>query len=158
MGPPKPPLLAVTTEVGSQAVSLAWNPPEATAQELQDIRGYRVYRDGACVYDGDRSLGWRDNGPLKGSKVYQYAVATVNHQNAESAERACVTATTNTPGKPGPPTWLKVTKTSQEFISLSWAPPQDLGGASVTCYNVWRNGAYITTVVGRDVDTGKDRD
>lgn len=160
---PKPPALVVSTEIGSTTVCLSWNPPEG--MDPSEIGGYIVFRDGAEVQRGDKALGWVDKG-LKGNMKYTYEVATVNVQGTVSPKCLGLSVKTNMPGKPGPPAWLKVSGTSQEFIELSWKPPMDLGGASVTAYNIWRSGPdshpstaeCIGTIIGRDPETGRDKD
>jgi len=161
--PPKAPALVVATEVGSTTACLSWNPPEG--MEEAEIGGYQVYRNGASVYRGDRALTWVDKG-LKGNVEYSYTVSTINVQGNESQKCLATTVKTNVPGKPGPPAWLKVSATGQDFVELTWKPPIDLGGASVTAYNIWRampdqhpsTAECVGTIIGRDVETGQDKD
>mmetsp|Transcript_12094 Transcript_12094/g.34559 ORF Transcript_12094/g.34559 Transcript_12094/m.34559 type:complete len:748 (+) Transcript_12094:73-2316(+) len=163
LSPPKAPTLVVASEVGSTTVALSWNPPEG--MEPSEIGGYIVYRDGEKVYKGDAGLTWVDSG-LKGNQEYTYEVATVNVQGTESPKCLSTTVRTNMPGKPGPPAWLKVSATAPDFVQLFWKAPLDHGGASVTAYNIWRRAPdtdastseCVGTVIGRDVETGKDRD
>uniref|UniRef100_A0A7S3RCW7 Fibronectin type-III domain-containing protein n=1 Tax=Strombidinopsis acuminata TaxID=141414 RepID=A0A7S3RCW7_9SPIT len=162
LSPPRPPQFAVATEVGSTMVSLSWNPPKD--MDPSEIGGYAVYRDGEQVHKGDATLMWVDKG-LKGCIEYVYEVATVNVQGTESDKCGGLTVKTNIPGKPGPPAWLTVAGTSPEHINLTWKPPQDLGGASVTAYNVYRgapdshpsSAMCVGMVIGRDPNTGSDR-
>lgn len=155
--PPKPPVLVVASEVGGSAIHLSWNPPDATAQEVDEIRGYRVYRNGEKVHDADRSMTWV-NGGLKGNTEYTFEVASVNLQGIESVGRAQFSVRTNLPGRPGPPVFLKVSGNSSDFVELSWQPPRDLGGASVTAYNVYRDGVFSGLLLSRDPHTGRDRE
>jgi hypothetical protein len=119
----------------------------------------------ATRVDGGSTLSWEDTG-LKGGVTYKYEVSTLNIQGSESGKCDSMNVTTNVPGKPGPPAWLKVTGNGADFVDLSWKMPQDLGGASVTAYRVFRNlpdahagsAECVGTVVGRDPATGEDRE
>jgi hypothetical protein len=162
--PPKAPAFVVAGEVGNTSVSLSWNPPEGF--DPSDISCYHVYRDTALVYKAvGSSMSWVDAG-LKGGVTYSYEVSSLNSQGAESSKCTPIEVTTNVPGKPGPPAWLKVAGHSTNFIELTWKPPQDLGGASVTAYRVFRNepdanpanAECVHTVIARDANTGVDRE
>merc|ERR1719356_2047877 len=86
---------------------------------------------------------------------YTFSVTMVNEDGLESEGQA-VEATTGSPGKPSAPVHLQVTSHDKDHISLMWAPPKDIGGASVTAYHVFRDGTAVATVVGRNPDTGED--
>lgn len=135
LDPPKAPALVTATSVLSTSVHLSWNPPEDGS--MDDISGFRVYRDGKLVHTGGNSLSWVDEG-LKGCTEYAYEVASLNEQGTESPKCVGISVKTNTPGKPGPPAWLKVKSFGSDFVELQWNVPQDLGGASVTAYNIYR--------------------
>lgn len=158
--PPKPPKLAVVNGVGPTSVELAWNPPEVET----GIACYRIYQEsegGGYNQKEPEPIGEaRDRRylvqGLKGSLTFNFKITTVNEDGAES-DGITVQATTSSAGKPSPPTFLQVTSVSTDQITLSWAPPQDIGGASVTAYHVFRNGSAVDTIIARDPDTGVDK-
>jgi len=135
LDPPKPPALVTATNVLSTSVHLSWNPPEDGG--MDELSGFNVYRNNQLVHKGDKSLAWVDDG-LKGCTEYVYEVSSFNLQGTESPKCLGITVKTHTPGKPGPPAWLKVNSFGNDFVELQWNVPQDLGGASVTAYNIYR--------------------
>lgn len=163
--PPKAPAFIVAGEVGNTSVALSWNPPEGI--DPADIGCYHVYRDGALVHkaSGGQTLTWVDSG-LKGGMTYSYEVSSLNVQGSESQKCTPAQVTTNVPGKPGAPAWLKVARHGADFVELTWKPPQDLGGASVTAYRIFRGAPdanpaaaeCVDTLIARDASTGRDRD
>jgi alpha-amylase len=134
-------------------VELAWNPPDVE----EGVAGYRVYQEGITEQVAEASAKLRSCtiSGLKGAMAYTFMVSTLNEDGDES-ERIAVEATTHAPGKPGPPTFLQATSHGTDHIALSWAPPRDIGGASVTAYHVFRDGQAVDCIVSRDPETGED--
>jgi len=161
LSPPKPPTLVVATEVGSTTVCLSWNPPDGMPES--EIGGYWIYRNDVVVHKLGVTRNLKDE-KLKGAVEYKYEVSAVNVQGTESEKCDAIIVKTNVPGKPGPPAWLKVAATSPNFIELTWKPPMDLGGASVTAYSIYRSlqsqpeatAECVGTVISRDAD-GQDK-
>lgn len=57
---------------------------------------------------------------------------------------------------PSAPTFLQIASHGTDHITLSWSPPKDTGGASVTAYHVFRDGVAVDTLVSRDPETGEN--
>lgn len=151
--PPLPPNLVVVHAVGPAAVELAWNPPN----DEDGLVGYRIYHAENSKPVGQTSVDVRNFTAtlLKGATKYSFVVTAINEDEVESPGTS-VEATTSTPGKPSAPTFLQVVSHSTEHIALSWAPPHDMGGASVTAYHVFRDGIAVDTVFGRNPETDED--
>jgi len=152
--PPRPPCLAVVGGTGPASVELAWNPPDVE----EGVAGYRVYQEDTTEQVAEASANQRSCtiSGLKGSTTYTFYISTLNEDGVES-DKIVVEATTHAPGKPGPPTFLQATSHGSDHVALSWAPPRDIGGASVTAYNVFRDGQAVDCVVSRDAETGEDQ-
>jgi len=158
--PPRKPQLIVIDGIGPSSLKLAWNPPD----EEDGLAGYRIYGMTEAFPTPDpKSLVGQTNGDirsytvtgLKGSRKYTFLVTTVNEDGIES-DCVSVEGTTTQPGRPSAPTFLQVTSHGVDHVALSWQPPQDIGGASVTAYHVFRDGKAVDTVVSRNTETGED--
>mmetsp|Transcript_6183 Transcript_6183/g.14777 ORF Transcript_6183/g.14777 Transcript_6183/m.14777 type:complete len:876 (-) Transcript_6183:72-2699(-) len=151
--PPLPPRLAVVNAVGPSSVEIAWNPPD----DEDGMTGYRIYQEGIAEKVAETEVATRmaTIGNLKGATEYTFKITSVNEDGIES-QPTSVDAKSGSPGKPGPPSFLHVTSHSPTFIELAWGPPQDIGGASVTAYHIFRDGVAVDTVIAKDVETGEN--
>ena len=152
---PSAPRVLIVTETAAGRV-LTWQAP-VDAGLGGAISGYIILR-----HDGSM---WVQTGTITGStKEYTdtttvaegwhwYAVRAVNKAGTgEWSTPAGITTATNVPG---PPTSLTATPT-ETGVNLTWEPPNDTGGESITGFRVWRSlGAAWTQLTSNAGITGR---
>ena len=150
--PPDPPgsFVAETTgELDSPAVSLSW---DAANAEGENVESYLLWRASTaalaaeCSADtfaaeltvmltiaaGDADSHWDSD--VEYGSCYGYAIAATT--SALLGSRA--TAAVYVRDVPGPPTALTATITGEGGVSLSWGAPDNLRGAEVSGWRVYR--------------------
>ena len=133
--PPSPPRNLRAT-AGNGTVTLAWDAPFFDGGS--PIINYRIYRGTApgsetLLTTLGNQLRWVDMGLTNGA-AYNYEVAALNvaGESPRSNEVSATPATT-----PSQPIGLTVSAGDGQ-ATLSWSPPADDGGSSVTNYTVYR--------------------
>jgi sugar lactone lactonase YvrE len=114
---------------GTSAVLVSW-------AEVPNAGSYRLYRDGAKVFEGNR-LAFSDEGRSAGG-TYCYSVEATSDcgTGARSVETCATTAQSCSP--PPAPTAVSSLAVASSSVSLSWAA---VTGATV--YQVTRNGVTV---------------
>jgi len=135
---PSPPL-ELQAEAGNGVANLSWDSPIFDGSST--ITNYSVYRKNAS--EGEvllATLGtvfeYADSGLMNG-ETYQYHVSAINAEGegCESKEVLVTPATV-----PGPPLSL-IAQPGIEKITLTWFPPVDNGGSTLTNYILYRGTA-----------------
>jgi fibronectin type 3 domain-containing protein len=127
---------------------LAWN--AATDSGGSGLKGYNIYRNGAFLAQvGSASSNSLDS-TLTASTTYSYAVSSVDNAGNESPRS--VTLSVMTPAcpdnvAPTTPTGVAAASTDCSTVTVSWSPSIDSGGSGLRSYNVYRNGAFLKTVM-----------
>ena len=135
------------TAQGRDTIVLSWNAPSGGAPDY-----YRIDRSLPDDSDNwmrlvemhtDSSLSYTDKMKLKVNKTYHYRIFAVNVAGTgpSSDLTANSMATTDDASQPGPVEMLAAEVVGPNQIDVSWNPPLDGGGASITRY-------CIVTVVG----------
>jgi hypothetical protein len=132
--PSAPRDLSVTD--GDGRVDLAWSPP--ANEGGGPVSKYTVYRDGAKLADLGVVAVYADTG-LANGEAHSYEVSASN-SIGEGPKSAAASAT---PARvPDAPLLLKATPSNRN-VSLSWQAPASDGGAPVTGYAIFRDGASL---------------
>jgi streptogramin lyase len=132
---------SVNTTPGDAVVSLSWTPPPDTGG--LPITSYVVRRDGVEVHEtaDGFATSFTDETVANGTS-YEYEVAAVNARGEGAADVVLATPRT----VPGAPTGLNaVDGDDPNEIDLSWAAPGSDGGAAITRYRIYRDGALVHT-------------
>ena len=145
---PNPPASLTAQALDYRTIRLTW--PAA-----QDVGGgavafYKIYRGGQLWAQPNATT--FDDFPLTANTSYSYVVSAVDTGNNESIGNPSASATTPS-APPGPDTTppsdpgnLHTTAVGGTSVSLAWNVSVDnLGGAGLAGYEVFRNGASIGT-------------
>ncbi|MCE7735752.1 MAG: hypothetical protein GPJ54_12790 [Candidatus Heimdallarchaeota archaeon] len=123
---------------GNSFVTLTWNAP--TDDGGATIIVYTIYKDGVYLFNQTVGTSYTDNAVTNGVS-YSYAVTAWNSEG-ESLESTATNAIPKT--IPGAPTDLSASY-GDSYVALTWTAPTDDGGATITGYNIYRDGIYQTT-------------
>jgi chitodextrinase len=147
--PPTIPPNVHTTTIEDNSITIAWD----AATDDVGVAGYKIYRNAVLVGTTTTDTSYTDSG-LSPVTQYTYTVRAYDAANNESSDSAALQATTaydTTP--PSVPASLTSMATTDTTISLSWNASTDNVG--VTGYDLYRNGALITTTSSTSyTDTG----
>ncbi len=168
MNPPPPPPRTKTPPTVPQdlkvtgqtkdTVALAWTAAGKAAEADPEVKGYKVYQNGA-VRKTVTGTEFKDEG-LKPETEYKYTVSAINAMNDESAVSAEVAAKTEKAPPPRPPSVpqeVKVTASTYNSVSLSWQPSvkTEEGHPEVKGYKIYQNGTFRKETAGtEDTDAG----
>jgi chitodextrinase len=143
--PTVPTGLSVTSQSASE-IDITWTASTGT----NGVAGYNVYRNGAKV-GSSLDTSYDDTG-LTPNTSYDYTVTAFDSSDNESAESASLNSSTLADtSPPSTPTNLHETDQTTSTITIAWNSSSDNVG--VAGYNVYRNGALVSTQVS---DTFKD--
>ena len=137
-GRPSPPRSLAAEANGSNEIQLTWEAPEDNGGS--DILGYVVDRspDGKASWSLQDTVEARPrfyaDRTVEVNTTYFYRVSAYNADTV--GEFSNVDSATTEGDPPGPPTALVATARDTSRIGLSWAPPEDDGGSSVTGYRI----------------------
>jgi fibronectin type 3 domain-containing protein len=136
--------------ITKEGVQLSWDAP--TDWGTGGSRSYTLYRgevpwDVALIEAGITSMTYTDNNDLAPNGTYHYRVVAVTSQGAGGVATMSVFVPPTTPGFPLD---LSVS-VKRGTVELIWQPPAEDGGASITCYRVYR------AEPGKEPITLKDR-
>lgn len=129
--PPTPPGLVSgfsVKKVTTTAITLEW-------QAVKDAEGYRVYNNGAKVYEG-KDLSFEQVG-LKSGTSYSYQISAYN-MVGEGTKSTAITAKTETPTPPGLVSGFTVKKVTTTSVTLEWQAVKEAEG-----YKVYKNSTKI---------------
>lgn len=135
---------SVPTGVSASAVScsqvtVTWQPSTTS----RTMKGYNIYRGGTLLNTvGASATSYSDTSVASGTS-YSYTVSGID-SSGESPQSSPATVTTPSCG-PTVPGNVRASAASCNQINISWSASTD-SSATVTRYNVYRNGALLTTV------------
>ncbi len=168
MNPPPPPPRTKTPPTVPQdlkvtgqtkdTVSLTWAAAGKAAEADPEVKGYKVYQNGA-VRKTVTGTEFKDEG-LAAETEYKYTVSAINAMNDESEVSAEVAAKTEKAPPPRPPSVpqeVKVTASTYNSVTLSWQPSVKMeeGHPEVKGYKIYQNGTFRKEAAGtEDTDTG----
>ena len=136
---PDAPIALIATPGNSQ-VSLSWSAPGSDGGATIDY--YLVYVNGALRLDHLIALTSTVTG-LSNGQQYTFTVAAHNSVGIGSRSSAVNATPSPSPTVPGAPTgFIAIPGNTQ--ITLSWAAPNNNGGAAVDYYIVYQNGVDIS--------------
>ena len=122
---------------GNTQVTLSWNPPASSGGS--GITSYNVYRgtsSGAgTLLTSATGTSFTDTGLTNGAPYY-YQVTAVNGVG-ESARSGEVSAVPTELSVPTAPQNVNVAQGNAR-LTVSWSPPADTGGSSITSYRLYR--------------------
>jgi len=136
LSPPDPPFIT-KVKSGDKYIEIWWKRPNYDGGS--EITGYNVYLV-------KKSIGWKllatvpsretyyNDTTVENGKTYYYYITTKNIKG-ESKPSDTVNATPL--GPPNPPKNLQSTM-GDNFIGLSWEPPNDDGGSKIKGYNIYK--------------------
>jgi len=135
---PSAPRDLIATE-GDGRVDLTWSAP--ASEGGSPVSRYSVYRDGSPLTQIGVATAYSDSG-LTNGQARSYEVSATNSYG-EGPRSAAVSATPAT--VPGAPTGLAATGSNRN-VSLSWQAPASDGGAPITGYAIFRDGASLVGI------------
>jgi len=143
--PPTVPTGVGATAVNCTNVSVSWT---ASTDTGSGVKQYNVYRNGTLIKTVLAPTTSTSDTTVAGSSSYSYTVSATDNAGNTSAQSTAAGVTTpacadTTP--PTVPTGMSATAASCTQVSISWAASTDTG-SGVKQYNVYRNGALLTTV------------
>jgi len=135
----------VTLQVISSAqINLSYN---ASTSSGTTIAKYLIYRNGSFIGTTSGTTYYDVNG-LVADTQYCYTVAAQDSNGSVSLLSSQACATTLLPIPPSMPTGLTLLINSSSQINISWVPSTDVGGPGVLGYNIYRSGAFLTSIPG----------
>jgi len=140
LSPPPPPTGLTATAVLNSQVDLTWTASAGAT-------GYKIYRDG--VYLKTVTTTSMSDLGLTAYTKYCYTVAAVKDNCGDSPQSAGACAITDVAG-PATPAGFTVEPLNSTSIKLSWTVPV----TAVRKYEVYQNGAFLTSVNAYPTDPG----
>jgi titin len=124
---------------GNSQVRLSWNEPLDNGGA--SVTSYKIYRNGVEI-DTTTSTSYTST-QLTNGTTYNFSVASVNLVGT-SPQSSSVSATPL--NIPSTVRNIKSTRGNSQ-LSMSWDPPLDDGGSTITLYKIYRGGIQIATSV-----------
>jgi hypothetical protein len=122
-------------------IILTWTQPTSD----DTITNYKIYRDGSLLTTVGNVLTYSDNSVV-GSTIYNYQISAVSPVG-EGQQSSGVNVLAGVP--PDAPTGLTTTiqdaNANPLDIYLQWSSPTNVGSGTLTGFEIWRDGALITT-------------
>jgi chitodextrinase len=139
---PTVPGTLTATAAGSTQVNLSWG----ASTDNVGVTGYEVFRNGALLTTTTGTT--HTDTPVSAGSTYSYQVRALDAAGNRSSFGNTATVTTPVPDTQAPtvPGTLTATASSSTQVDLSWGVSADNVG--VTGYEVFRNGALLTTKTG----------
>lgn len=132
------------TATGLNTTSISWS--AATVTDGSGIANYEVYRNGALLTTVSGATNSTTDSGLAENTQYTYKVRAKSGNNVWGAYSAdSATTTWSTPTVPG-----SVVATSSDYnvARVTWSASTSADGSGISNYEIWRNGAALTTVAG----------
>ncbi|WP_246271138.1 fibronectin type III domain-containing protein [Nitrosopumilus cobalaminigenes] len=143
--------------VSPTSIILSWVEP-TMAENVPEITGYKIeYRVGSDDYipvtqnTGSKTTSFIHQG-LDSDETYSYRVYSINSEGTS----ASYSSTSEKPKHTTTPTALTATAIAPSQIKLSWLPPSETFGQSITGYNILREineGVYDDSVGNTNAGT-----
>lgn len=139
---PSTPTGLTAAATGTTTTHLSWN----AVSDANGISNYEIYRNGSPLTTVSGTTTNYDDSNLSAYTQYSYQVRAKNGANHWSNLCAAVNVTTwSIPTVPGNPS---ATATGGDTITFSWTAASSADGSGISAYEVYRNGASLTTVSG----------
>jgi chitodextrinase len=143
--PPSVPTGLTSWANESTVVELGWN--AATDAGGSGLRDYRVYRDNTVLVTVT-TTSFSDT-TVAPATQYTYQVSARDNANNESSRSASSGVTTPTDtAPPSAPTGFVATAVQSTSVSLAWNAASDTGGSGLRDYRVYRDNAFVASVIG----------
>jgi chitodextrinase len=156
--PPSVPTGLSATAASCSQINVAWNASTDTGGS--GLKGYNLFIDGSGTptFVAAPTTSFNDTG-LAGSSSHSFKASAVDNAGNQSAQSTAVNASTpacpdTTP--PSVPTGVGASAPTCSSVNVSWnASTDSTGGSGVKNYDVFRNGALLTTTANTSIsDTG----
>jgi chitodextrinase len=145
---PTVPTNVAAAGASATSVNVTWT----ASTDNTAVTGYRIFRNGAAV-GTSATASFTDTG-LAQLTTYAYTVTAYDAMGNESAQSSSANGTTWDGTAPSIPAGLTATAATPTRVNLAWSASTD--NVAVTGYNIYRGGAYVTTVTTTTyVDTGR---
>ncbi len=138
--PPTVPTNLDAVAISGTQVDLTWT----ASTDNVGVTGYRIYRNGSPI--GTSLTNSYSDYTCTSMTTYTYRVTAYDAADNESAQSDPDQVTTPDSTPPTVPTNLSATAVSTSRIDLSWSASTDNVG--VTHYKIYRDGGYLTSVIG----------
>lgn len=142
-GPPGAPTGLATSGTTTASVSLVWSAPDDPGSSA--ITGYALARSGSAqvveLPAGATSYTWTG---LTAGASYTFTVRAVNDSGTGGS--ATVTSATTTSVATAPLAFRAMREAASGAIDATWSPPENDGGAAVSAYEVYVDGAAVGRV------------
>jgi chitodextrinase len=140
--PPTTPTGLAGANIGLSSVDLSWN----ASSDNVGVTGYDVFQDGANIASVT-STSYAVSGLASGT-TYAFTIKAKDAAGNVSAASTTLNVTTDAPDTTAPtvPTGLAASSVTKISLTLTWTASSDAIG--VTGYDVYQNGALLTSVAG----------
>jgi chitodextrinase len=144
---PTAPASLTAIVISCDEIKLSWS--GSTDNGGSGVRGYRIVRNGVLVTEVPSTVTIFVDSGLSPLHAYRYVVTAKDRSNNESSDSNTASATTpscDSTNAPSVPVGVTATASVCGQIDLKWNPSQDLSGAGVRGYKIYRNGTLVTEV------------
>lgn len=144
-----PPTNLTAQAVSSTQINLSWTAPVNSTQN--EVNGYRIEQDISCdgtfatLAANSTSTTYTNTG-LNSGTCYAYRVSALNSAGASAPSNVDFDVTHTTTSAP---TGLAITALSTS-LKLVWNAPSNNGGASISGYQIQRNGTILVSNTGNN--------
>src|SRR3970040_2287833 len=154
---PNSPTSLTANAISSSQINLSWITPTNTGGT--PVTGYMIQKRDSCtgsfstlvVNISNTSTTYSNTGLVNGT-CYQYRVFAHNAVGTSMASNNATGTTlqnpTPSPSSTSAPGGLSVVAKSNTALKLTWSAPSNTGGASITGYQIQRNGTTIVKNTG----------
>ena len=154
---PNSPTSLTANAISSSQINLSWIAPTNTGGT--PVTGYMIQKRDSCTGSfstlvantGNTSTTYSNTGLVNGT-CYQYRVFAHNAVGTSMASNNATGTTLQNPtptiSSPSAPIGVGVVTKSNTALKLIWSVPSNTGGASITGYQIQRNGTTIVNNTG----------
>ena len=154
---PNSPTSLTANAISSSQINLSWIAPTNTGGT--PVTGYKIQKRDSCIgvfstlvaNTSNTSTVYSNTGLLNGT-CYQYRVFAHNTVGTSIASNNATGTTLQNPTQsippPSAPIGVGVVAKSNTALKLTWSVPSNTGGASITGYQIQRNGTTIVNNTG----------
>ncbi len=151
----EPPTNLVAQAVSATQINLSWTAPVNSTQN--EVNGYKIEQDISCdgtfaVLASNHTSTTFTNTGLNSGTCYAYRVSALNSAGVSAPSNVDFDVTHVTSAAP---TGLNITASSTS-LKLAWNAPTDDGGASISGYQIQRNGTILVSNTGNNKTTYTD--
>ena len=134
---PSPPIGLTATSISASSISLSWFPPQNDGGS--PITGYKIeYKTPASSYVAFTTsmVTTYTHTNLSTGTTYTYRVFAINSVGTSSSSNTASAKPAQVKTVPDPPVKLTATVISPTTVILSWYPPKNNGGSTITEYKI----------------------